>query len=166
MPPQSLTVEMPDPADMVERYVLVDIYAWTTPLPRFDGRTQHNVAHRGDIVRVTAEEAARGEGMDPPALGTSLEAVTAGSTAVEPGSAVDEELRGMNVEDLVSYLGAHPSEAERIGELEAQRDRPRKGVTEAVDRVTVARDEALAARAAELEANATPAGPGAPTLPA
>lgn len=133
---------------LVERVVVTDIYTWMTPLA---GRTvgQHNVAHRGDTIKVTPEEAERGEKLG--GLGTEADAVAAAARSSEPATWGDDQVNSASVDELVAYLGQHPSEAERIRTLEAERRRPRKTIAEATERVIAARDEAIADAAARRE---------------
>lgn len=135
----------------VERTVVTDIYTWMTPVA---GRVvgQHNVAYRGETINVTAEEAERGEKAG--GLGTGEEALAAAARSSEPPTWGDDQLRSAKADEVLAYLGQHPSEAERVRTLEAERTRPRSTVAEAVERVIAARDEAIADAAARREAAA------------
>ena len=149
---------------MAQRTVLVDAYSY---MIRTEDGPQHMTAYRGETVELSEKEIARGESLG--ALGTPEEALAVAQAASEPASAPDEQLRGFNVDQLVVYLQQHPSEAERLAELEAARgDKQRKGVLDAIDRTIAARDEAiedeLARREAAAEADAA-AGQSAPAVP-
>jgi hypothetical protein len=159
-------------AQLVDRIVLTDTYSWMTPVEGVPGRWQHNSARRGDSISVSAEEAKRGEALG--GLGDSADLAVTAAAAAEPATAPDEQLQGYTVEELIAYVGERPSEAERVRALEAAREKPRKTVAEAMERVIRARDEELArraeedeaARAADAEAAARAAATGAPTVPA
>lgn len=158
----------------VKRFVLFDVYGWSTPIDGERLRRDYHLARRGEEIEISEAEAARGEGLG--ALGTEAEATASASAAAEPPSASDEQLGGMNVDELVAYLGQHPSEAQRIIDLEEARERSRKTVLEPAQRVKVAHEEAVADElerqraATEAEqaayAAATGGGTGAPTIPA
>lgn len=149
-------------AELVERIVLTDAYSWMTPVAGVPGRWQHNSARRGATVHVSAEEAKRGEELG--GLGSLSDLAVVEAAAGEPGSAPDEQLGAYNAEELIAYVGEHPSEAERVRDLEAARERPRKTVAEAIERVIRARDEELERRAADAEVARAAAG-GAPRVP-
>lgn len=153
---------------MPTRRVLVDIYSWTEatgiPTMPFTSRT----AVKGAEVDLSnahpseAVEIARGEALG--ALGSDADAAAALQAEGEPGSVTADQIRSMTADDLVAYLGAHPSEAERIRDLENGRPRGgRKTVLDGVERVIDARD-ADAAERAEQDALARAAAGGAPRL--
>lgn len=160
---------------MPKRFVLFDVIGWSTPIEgRLDGRRDYHSARRGEEVDLPDSEVERLEALG--AVGTQAEATASASAAAEPPSASDEQLASMNVEELVAYLGQHPSEAQRVVTLEEGREKPRKGVLEPAQRVQVAHEEAVADQleaeraAAEREqaayAATTGASTGAPTIPA
>lgn len=135
----------------VRRYVITDVYGWSTEIPgRIDGRRDHHVARKGDTIDVTEEEAARGEALDAlSADAGDLEASIA--SAAEPPSWDANQLDSANVEDTVAYLAQHPSEAAGVLALEQKRDerglKVRKGVVGAAERIQAAYDEQLEADA-------------------
>lgn len=150
--------------ELVERTVVTDIYTWMTPIPgRLVG--QHNVAYRGDVIKISLDEAIRGGRAG--GLGTGADAAAAAARSSEPPAWGDDQVNSASAVDIIAYLGQHPSEAERIRDLEAGRRRPRSSVAEAVERIIAARDEAIAdaaarhADAAAADAEATPGDPAA-----
>lgn len=154
---------------LVKRTVMVDAYSWMTRDPdRPLDPPQHNTAVRGELIEVSPDEAKRGERLG--GLGSPEEAAQAALLASEPGSAPDEELRGMNIEQLTAYLGQHPSEAERISDLEATRPKGkvRSTITDLVERTIEARDVAVEEQLARQQAEenaAAAAAAGAPRVP-
>lgn len=144
----------PDESGFVERYVLVDAYAWSTPIPGRVDRTEYHVARKGEVIRVSPEEAARGEALDGLSSDASeVEAAVAATT--EPPSWDDMQLDSANVEETVAYLTQHPTEADRV--LTSEQSRPerklktRKTIVEAAERIRTAYLEQLEADTDERE---------------
>lgn len=113
----------PDGEDVIDlggnevRRVAVDTFATMADL---GGGRQHVTASRGQLVAVTAEDAARGEELG------ALVGVDEPTPA--PGLPSDEELLGMTAEQLIAYAGQNPGEVGRVVALERTRDRPRRTV--------------------------------------
>lgn len=135
---------------LVKRYVLVDVYAWSTEIPGRVDRRDYHVGRKGDLIEVSPEEAERGEGLGGlSANATDAEEAIASST--EPPSWSDEQLDGANVDDTVAYLAQHPSEASRVLAAESSREdrrlKVRKGVLDAAEKIGQAYQEQLEADA-------------------
>lgn len=141
--------------NLVQRYVLFDVYGWSTTIPGSVDRRDYHVARKGELIEVSAEEAARGEALGAlSAQADDVEAAVAAST--EPPSWSDEQLDSANVEDTVAYLVQHPSESRRVADAEETRSdrklKVRKGVLEAAERIGAAYDDQVAADAEAREA--------------
>lgn len=156
--------------ELVERTVTVDVYSWQGDLIPGTYRREVFMARRGQTVRLTPDEAARGDSLG--ALGTIAQAMTA-----EQASGVlhvtDEQLRSMNVNPLLAHVGQNPTEAERVRTIEAD-GRNRKTVLQGLDRIIAERDAAIEeaahleqqAREADGQTSLAPDGsPPPPTIP-
>lgn len=154
---------------LVDRVVLVDSYGWSTPIPgRVDGRRDYHVARRGDVISVSAAEAARGDALGGLAEVTvardgsideaARAAVDAAAQAsVTPSAEPDERLKAMNMAELTAYMGQNPFEVERVLALEEQRGaKSRKGIVEAGQRILLERAAA---------GSVAPGGQGQPVHP-
>ncbi len=148
---------------LVKRTVLVDRYAYMGPSSTGSG-LEHTVAFRGDEIEVSEKEAARGEGLG--GLGSPEDHAASVAMSSESPTMPDEQLKAMNAEELVAYIGQHPGEAERLQVLEEDRGaRARKSVLSALDDVVVVRNEAVADEAQRRDAAAAAQASGAPTIP-
>lgn len=125
---------------MAQRTVLHGVYTWMTPAKGRPGRYDHNVASRGDVIEVSAEEAKRGEGLGFLGSAADFEEILAKEAEAKAlaeagawGGASDEEIEAMNVAELVAYINQvpeehHDDEILRVVELEELRDKPRKAI--------------------------------------
>lgn len=122
---------MPDTID-TKVVVVFDVYTWQTPGARAADGPTHNRAFRGDHITVSAKEFERGYGYGALAREADAPAAQAERNELEAGVFSDEELSGLSAEELIAYVGQHPTEAQRVFLLEQQRSRgPRKTVVAA-----------------------------------
>lgn len=119
---------------MPKRTVLFDLYQYRVPLEGEPGKFDHLTAARGEVIDVDADEAARGEALGALGDPADLALADAERASDEGGVVEDAVLGGYNVDQMAAYLAQHPGEADHVGDLEAARSRPRKGVLELVDR--------------------------------
>lgn len=110
--------------------VIFDRVAWFTGKPGTPERTRH-FANRGDEVDLPQGEYDRL--LEMGAIGTEDEAQRAAETAGGTSPVIDEELRGMTVDQVVAYIGQNPDELDRVETMENEREQPRKGVMEAIE---------------------------------
>lgn len=150
---------MEELVDLVDRTVIFDVYGWLTPSN--DPKRPHaHTARRGEVIHISQAEADRGEELG--ALGDAedlahIEAAGGVSADGIPGEPVtssvsDEQLGGYNVDDMVVHLGQYPNDVDRVVALEQGRDKPRKGVLDAADKVKAAYEQAIADQVSALEA--------------
>lgn len=158
---------------------IFDIVCWTTPPAKPGDRANHHLARRGETIEVPESEYDRLNALG--AVGSAQDLEVAQDHAEEGASWADEQVDSANVEDLIAYLGQHPTEAQRVLDAELSREerkvgKARKGVVGAAEKVKAVYDDEMAARLeaqqeeADLEQAAYQASQGAsspaPTLPA
>lgn len=159
---------------------IFDIVCWTTPSDKPGAKANHHLARRGETIEVPESEYERLNALG--AIGSAADLEVA-QTRVEEGATLpDTQLDSSNADELVAYLGQHPTEAQRVIDLELSREerkvgKARKSVVAAAERVKAVyeaeieeRLEAERERAADEQAayerSSGSGGSPAPTLPA